>query len=233
MSNFLEEHDERDALNKAKAGLLSGQPMRPLKATAAVIRVGEGRGFVVKDAGEVRLGQRNARIVITAAHCLPSFPPCTAGTEHIYQSLLGPLGQEPAVWADCLFADPVADIAVLGEPGHEDLLEQRLAYRALVWDITPLRISDVHEEAAAQLLSLDGEWFGCKVEAILGGPLLITDAGRGIVGGMSGSPVLAEDGTAVGVVVVASCRGGELPTCGGPNPRLAYHLPARFLPRFR
>jgi hypothetical protein len=67
------------------------------------------------------------------------------------------------------------------------------------------------------------------VQSIDGGLLWITDAGKGIVGGMSGSPILAEDGSAIGVVSV----GGELHTGGGPNPHLAYHLPARYLPRLR
>jgi hypothetical protein len=119
-------------VNKAEADVLSGQSTQPLSRTNAVIRVGEGRGFIVKDAGEARLGRRDERIVITAAHCLPKFPPCHAAfsdCERTYKALLGPLGQEPTVWAECLFADPVADIAVLGEPSHDDLLEQRLAYR--------------------------------------------------------------------------------------------------------
>jgi len=36
--------------------------------TRAVIKVGDGRGFVVATDHE--------HIVITAAHCLPYFPPC-------------------------------------------------------------------------------------------------------------------------------------------------------------
>src|SRR5262249_20429128 len=40
----------------------------------AVIRVGDGRSFIVKDAGRARFGWRNERVVITAAHCLPFFP---------------------------------------------------------------------------------------------------------------------------------------------------------------
>src|SRR5258708_31035148 len=70
----------------------------------AVIRVGDGRGFVVKDAGRARLGSRNERIVITAAHCLPFFPPCHAFSylqDRTYKALLAPLGQEPTVWAEC------------------------------------------------------------------------------------------------------------------------------------
>jgi len=207
-----------------------------LMAGNAVIRVGDGRGFIVKDAGRARFGWRNERIVITAAHCLPSLSPWYPGSyssERTYEALLGPLGQEPTVWAECLFVDPIGDIAVLGEPSHEDLLEQSTAYKALVMTVRPLRIADIPRETSAQLLSLEGEWFGCKVQHINDGPLWITDATKGIVGGMSGSPILADDGSAIGVVSVSGGRIDQLHTESGPNPRLAYHLPARFLPRFR
>jgi hypothetical protein len=106
--------------------------------------------------------------------------------------LLGPLGQEPTVSAECLFVDPIGDIAVLGAPDYEELPEQRAAYEALVIAIRPLPIADAPMETSARLLSLDGEWFGCKVQNIQGGPLWITDATKGIVGGMSGSPILAD-----------------------------------------
>ena len=92
----------------------------------AVLRVGDGRGFVVERRSH--LGW-NERIVITAAHCLPRLPPpyehllqlptphpARYLDEETYQHLLGPLGIEPTVWATCLFLDPVADIAVLGSP---------------------------------------------------------------------------------------------------------------------
>jgi hypothetical protein len=39
-------------------------------AIAAVLTVGEGRGFVVETDKQ--------RLVITAAHCLPYFPPCAS-----------------------------------------------------------------------------------------------------------------------------------------------------------
>jgi hypothetical protein len=61
-----------------------------------------------------------------------------------------------------------------------------------------------------------------------GGPLWITDAAAGIKGGMSGSPIITEDG-AIGVVSISG--GGadyDRYTEGGPNPHLAYHLPSRF-----
>jgi hypothetical protein len=194
-----------------------------------VIRVGDGRGFIVNDAGRARLGWRNERVVITAAHCLPFFPPCHAASylgERTYKALLGPLGQAPSVWTECLFVDPIGDIAVLGKPDHDDLLEQRVAYEALVMAVRPLRIADAPKETSARLLSLEGEWFGCKVQHILGGPLWVTDATKGIVGGMSGSPILAENGAAIGVVDSALAREPQSlrkvrrgPYCGETKPR--------------
>jgi hypothetical protein len=92
--------------------------------------------------------------------------------------------------AECLFVDPVADIAVLGEP-HEDLLEQSRAYEALVRVAVPLRIADRPAEAQTQLLSLEGEWFGCKVQSN-GGPLWITDASKGIIGGIRAARLVAQ-----------------------------------------
>jgi hypothetical protein len=86
---------------------------------SAVITVGGGRGFVVM--GKRRIGEYYVtdEYVITAAHCLPHLPPCHACSyteERTYEGLLAPLGGEPAVWAECLFADPVGDIAVLRSP---------------------------------------------------------------------------------------------------------------------
>lgn len=101
--------------------------------TNAVIRVGDGRGFIVQDAGRMRLGWRNAdNIVITAAHCLPSLPRPLRDWEHTYKNLLSPLGQEPSVWAACFFFDPIGDIAVLGPPDDQELSDEYNAYTALV-----------------------------------------------------------------------------------------------------
>ena len=99
----------------------------------AVLRVDGGRGFIVVDP------HSDAHVVITAAHCLPELPPCHALSdthERTYEKLLGRLmgkiRDDCTVWAECLFADPVADVAVLGEPDHPDLLERQQDYRKLI-----------------------------------------------------------------------------------------------------
>ena len=97
-------------------------------------------------------------------------------------NVLGPLDQKPTVWAECLFADPIAGIAVLGEPDAGSWSKESKAYDDLVEPIpplksiaslrsieqvksairrnyvTPLRIADAPEEGRAWLLSLEGEW---------------------------------------------------------------------------
>lgn len=106
--------------------------VRSNRATRAVLRVGDGRGFVVK---RRRYLGGEERIVITAAHCLPYFPPShpTAYLQELtYQALLGPLGGEPTVWAECLFADPIADVAVLGRPDNQELSDEADAYDLLL-----------------------------------------------------------------------------------------------------
>jgi hypothetical protein len=115
------------------------------KALAAVITVGDGRGFVVADG-------HNNLIVVTGAHCLPDLPPATPASypeDRFYPNLLAPLGGTPSVACECLFADPVGDIALLGPP---DVMSGELdAYYALIDDelVTPLRIEPPGDEGVA------------------------------------------------------------------------------------
>jgi len=164
----------------------------------AVVRVGGGRGFIV--AGKVD------RYVITAAHCLPSFPPCASFSplqERTYKSLIGRLGADLTVWAECLFADPIGDIAVLGPPDNQEMSEQHTAYGELLDMAVPFAVSNPPSEVMGCLLSLAQQWFECKLRRLPDGPLWIVDAEESIMPGMSGSPILAPDGSAIGVVSVA------------------------------
>jgi hypothetical protein len=122
--------------------------------------------------------------------------------------------------------DPVADIAVLGTPDNQDLYEEAEAYEELVGSATPFRIGDVPENGRAWLLSLEGEWFECTVEAVNDGALWVSKNAQPIRGGMSGSPIVSDEGRAIGAV----CLGGqENSRLTYPNPRLVRDLPVRFL----
>ena len=179
-------------------------------------------------------------MIITAAHCLPLIPPCGGATfleERTYKALLGPLGEAPTVCAECRFAEPIGDIAVLGPPDSQALSDENDAYEALLEDLPLLPIADVpggppwrltpdgwleaapEQHTPAWMLSLDGQWLSCSVHH-LGGPLLVV--GAEIRGGMSGSPIITDDG-AVEVVSL----GGSQPQ--GPNARLTQNLPGWLL----
>src|SRR5689334_2769291 len=77
----------------------------PMVAKAgSVVRVGEGRGFIV-EARDCRVG----RLVVTAAHCLPYLPPAHPSSyteERTYGELLGSLDEAPTLAAECIFVDP-------------------------------------------------------------------------------------------------------------------------------
>jgi hypothetical protein len=196
----------------------------------AVIQVGDGRGFIAEPCAPVRgsLAPILGRLVVAAAHCLPWLPPACAVSyqeEITYQKLLGPLGQEPTVWAECLFVDPIADIAVLGSPDNQELVEQAEAYEEFTEQATALSIGK-SASGKASLLTLEGEWSSCTVERMRYGHLFIENAIGGIRHGMSGSPIIDERGRAIGVVVA----GGDV---GGPSPSLVDNLPRWLLSQLR
>jgi hypothetical protein len=196
----------------------------------AVLRVGEGgRGFVVETTDKTRY-------VLTVAHCLPKIadhdlPPAHPGrylNECTYNELLAPLGQKPAVMAECLFVDPISDLAILGQPDEQACFEEADAYDALVEGRPALKISErvveydhsPDEGIPGSLLSLEGNWYSCTVHPRCAA-LRVTAAAQPTQSGMSGSPILDADGDAIGAV---STGDGSY-----PNPRLLGALPGWFL----
>jgi hypothetical protein len=189
--------------------------------STGMVQVSGGRGFVVES--------KERRLILTVAHCLPHLPPPLAASaleDVTYNGLIGPLGETTTVWAECLFADPVADIAVLCSPDNQELTDQAEAFSALVERVSPLSVADAPLKGPAWLNALDGRRFPCRVERQPEGPLWIRDATEGIVGGMSGSPITLEDGSAIGLISVSSGTVTGQHTKGGPNPALDRSLPA-------
>jgi hypothetical protein len=186
----------------------------------SLVRVGEGngRGFVVQEREHFR-----RRFVITAAHCLPRIPGppgYRADWEETIADVLGPLGGEATVSAECAYVDPISDVAVLTKPDDQALFDEARTYDALLEPLVPLRIGDVvSQETPACLFALDGCLIACTVTHN-GGPLWI-EATDEIAPGMSGSPILDRAGAAISIVSQSS--GVRYAT--GISPRLVTHLP--------
>ncbi len=196
------------------------------EAKRGIVTVGGGRGFVVD--GPCGL------LIITAAHVLPHLPPALAictGYERSYLELLAQLSDKPTVMAECLFVDLVADIAVLGSPDMQEFCNEAEAYEEFVEASLPLPIKDAAETEVVWLLSLDGEWFKADAKTF-GGPIWLDNATAGIMDGMSGSPIVTNEGEAIGVVCSASkdsATDGDKASRGGPEPRLMHSLPGRLV----
>jgi hypothetical protein len=140
-------------------------------------------------------------------------------------------GKNNTVWAECRFVDPVADIAVLDGPDDQEYFEEAEAYDALVDDAPALPTSS-KLTANGWVLTLDCKWvqMPLRVFTTMWGTSLaigFTEAG------MSGSPILNDQGKAIGVVAI----GGEIISNGerkqdenqGPQPILARNLPGWLL----
>jgi hypothetical protein len=199
-------------------------------SNAALVRVGDGRGFVVEEKGGLSLHQK--RMVVTAAHCLPVVPHAPgfrADWDETLPELLGPIDAKPKVWAECLFADPIADIAVLGTPDNQELCEKAMAYEELVEAARPVKIGGAvawKTPMPVSLIALDGRAITGMAQH-LGGCLWIDETSEPIAGGMSGSPVLDKGGAAIGLISQSSITAGK--EIGGMSPRLLAHLPGWLL----
>jgi hypothetical protein len=132
------------------------------------VPVGDGRGFVVEEKPGLCLYPK--RYVVTAAHCLPT-DLLTLGFGGTWGStlrdLLSKLGEEPSVWAECIFVDPIADIAVLCEPDNQELGEQAEAYEALTEAATSLALGRAipwGTTVPVSLIALDGHRIAGKAK---------------------------------------------------------------------
>jgi hypothetical protein len=152
--------------------------IRAVPNSACVVKVGGGRGFIIEQRIRVKVPPvklpkyagpglpkrqflRKRRVVVTAAHCLPKLRPANAASslaERTHEKLLGTLDQTKAeVSAECLFVDPIADIAVLGCPDEQQRSDEADAYHELIDNLPALRIGGARS-GRGWVLSLGGQW---------------------------------------------------------------------------
>jgi hypothetical protein len=133
---------------------------------------------------------------------------------------LARLGIKDIIWVELLFADQIGDLAILGQPGNQELIKEAEAY-----DRTGLRHRQCQTKQtdSRRVLSLSGQWISCSISHY-GGSLRLE--GAAIEGGMSGSPIISRVGKAVGVVCSSSETDGVQAT--SINVRLTRGLPRWF-----
>ena len=156
--------------------------------------------------------------------------PAAEGRRPPYHLLIGLLGAKPNITASCYFADPVADITVLGAPDNQSLGDECGQYEAFVEALPPFDVAPpplpacalraIRDQPAAfpsvevafpaHLLSLDRAWLDVvAIRAPRFGP-----SPKLTVNGMSGSPLISTTGAAIGVVStnnIAACLVNGLP----------------------
>jgi hypothetical protein len=185
---------------------------------SGIVRVGEGRGFLVKSS-------RFGALVITAGHCLPHLPPAMpAGytEEYTYQNLLGAIEESAlSITAEFLFVDPVGDLAVLGGPDNQTFFDESEAYEEFAEHRFKLAIGRPTDELTeAWLFSRENQWESCRAGTTHRLTLQIEGAPwMAIAPGTSGSPVVLEDGSAVGAISLGQ----------SDNPVLVHHPPGWLL----
>ena len=212
-------------------------------ARQAVVKVGDGRGFVMEIPNPFRGHHGTRRVIVTVGRCLPNFPhPFPSSHEQkTFQSLLGSLTDTaPSIAAECIFVDPITDMVVLGAPNKEKLSYDWKNFQILTQNAKTLFLGNFPQKEKVErgwLLSLDGQWRPCKVTAFVYGlarpSFYITEAAGGISGEMSGSPILLDDGKAIGALST-TLNNSEGTVCkhtieSRPQPSLKHCLPAWLL----
>jgi hypothetical protein len=130
--------------------------------------------------------------------------------DRAYSRLIGLRDEQPTIAAECLFADPVGDIAVLGCPDNQALSDEADAYENFIAALPPFAIAPPPDEApsfSARVMSLAGKWI--TVAASRPG-LIVVHPPDAVVAGMSGSPIVSETGAAIGVVAMRGGSGGAV-----------------------
>jgi hypothetical protein len=122
--------------------------------------------------------------------------------------------------------DPVADIAVLGRADDQVFETEPGAYDDFVNDLAPLRIGEA-KSGQGSMLTLDGKWSPITLD------LHINFYGVGLEidsteAGQSGSPILNNEGHAVGIVAIGRQSNESAEATNercGPQPILSRNLP--------
>lgn len=195
-----------------------------------VLTCGDGRGFLVRTA-------RDEPWIITAAHCLPHLPPQHPFAyleERTYVDFVGSTDDATrSIAVECLFVDPISDVAVLAAPDSQALTDECEAFEQFVTDRPAFVIEMERHAAPIYALTLQNEWRPGSLSrpAFSHDKRVLMLKHDAIASGMSGSPLISEAGTVLSLVSLSTLIAGE--TVDSWQPCLAYCLPRWVFDAFR
>ncbi|MGJ5096742.1 hypothetical protein ACQR18_32010 [Bradyrhizobium oligotrophicum] len=178
------------------------------KVKKAIVRVGKGRGFMIGGG------------IVTTINWLSNPPEFKYPRfETIEQQnaqppsearIVGRLDGTLTADADCVFADPISSVAILGGYSEEFRRIEHWEYRLPVH--APLRPTFAGHGAVqdAWFLSIDEKWVKCRVRTNYDDLRFVGDdpdewgGEPEIAGNLSGSPIIDEDGGAIGIILAPS-----------------------------
>ena len=241
----------RNGRDKGDGRVRKGRTMKKANCgtSGTVIKVGKGRGFFIETKERRYVITAAHCLGDKPGPSLFSDEFAVRGVRH---NILGRIGEPQNIAAKCVFVDRVADIAVLCEPDKHALYDKNEAFWEFSQQITPFPLGKFLRKAAidVKLFSLGGEWFAGRIagpfdddwfsllvgdhvpldDELFASPIsgfesaLYIEASQQIQNGMSGSPIILSDGSAVGVVCVANTYDGD--ALKGGSPYLHGALPA-------
>jgi hypothetical protein len=187
------------------------------RAKRAIVQVGQyGRGFMC---------HQNIVTVVSCLPRLPAFNPFAPEHSFEFKSILGRLGESPSISATCEFADIISNVAVLREIpldyGRHQLVNWEVSYR--IGEPRKPRVAGgpVHQDV--WILSPEATWIKCRAENS-GLGIHISNVPFELDRQSSGSPIVDEEGTAIGIVC-APVRQGLRYAWGDPHPVTSWCLP--------
>jgi hypothetical protein len=176
--------------------------------------------------------------VVTAAHCLPRWPPQPSSfEERTYFDFVGSIEEvNHEIAVECLFADPISDVAILAAPDSQRLHDECTAFEQFVSDRPAFSIESERtgpgqsslfgpDPATDYALTLQNDWRGGSpcVPPFIRDKRTVMLSHDSIVGGMSGSPLISETGHVLSLVSISELN-DRGPT-DSSQPYLAYCLP--------
>jgi V8-like Glu-specific endopeptidase len=174
--------------------------------------------------------------LITNCHCLPRTPDPREQDDMVVVTVKTLATRSKSAKAAAIYADPCGDIAVLGPLDEQAFSHEADKYRTLIEKLPPVKINvralSRLTKFRVHVRSVKGKWLSGQafVAGYEGRTLTVQleDKKARIPGGTSGSPVVNDDGLAVGVLKIGAETSAEYSALALPD-----YLPMWLLDRIK